>query len=492
MTNCTGLSPRAPAGNDASIDKGADSGVEKDAGYDSGSDAGDGGAIEVDGGDAGVDSGDDAGVAEDAGADGGADGGFDAGPPPLWPIRDGKSASDQATAVAVDWSGSVYVTGFTSGDLYSSSGGGTDYFIAKFDSTGNNIWAQQVATAGDDKALAIALDTVGNPYVAGFVASGSTDAFLTRHDPTNGGVTWTQKVSTSAVDYGKAVALDPLGNVYLAGETFGFISDGGGGASDIFLARFESATGARAWALQYGSASNDYVGGMTVGVVPRLEDAGVGGVTAALYDIYVVGQTFTPGSLPGADSGGAAYIAQFDSDGGHDWTFQFGGSNDFARAVRTPPTPPTRYFILFETSVGFGGIPLLGGRDVFLVEYDTDFAIQNRIAVQSSANDWASGLAVNGAYAYFTGTTYGVVAAGADASAGSDIFIARFNYVNGTLDWVRQFGSSGGVGANGIALSAAGDLGYVVGSFDGGLLGLEAADASVDYFVLRFLNDGGF
>src|SRR4028119_514970 len=83
-------------------------------------------------------------------------------------------------AVAVDASGNTYVTGsyqYTA-DLdpgagvanFTSSGGTQDIFIAKFDASGNYLWAKSIGGTGTDITYGIALDASANIYITGYFA----------------------------------------------------------------------------------------------------------------------------------------------------------------------------------------------------------------------------------------------------------------------------------------------------------------------------------
>ncbi|MER3524535.1 MAG: hypothetical protein C4326_10845, partial [Ignavibacteria bacterium] len=71
--------------------------------------------------------------------------------------------SDNATAIAVDGVGNVYVTGHSS----STSPFGTDYYTVKYAPTGVELWSTRYDGGVDDIATAIAVDASGNVYVTG-------------------------------------------------------------------------------------------------------------------------------------------------------------------------------------------------------------------------------------------------------------------------------------------------------------------------------------
>ena len=87
------------------------------------------------------------------------------------------NGNDQATAIAVDGSNNIIVTGY-SGD----SGGGEDYATIKYSSAGVPLWTNRYngPANADDLAKALAVDHSGNVIVAGHsMGSGSDYDFAT-------------------------------------------------------------------------------------------------------------------------------------------------------------------------------------------------------------------------------------------------------------------------------------------------------------------------
>ncbi|HQG83598.1 MAG TPA: SBBP repeat-containing protein, partial [Syntrophales bacterium] len=70
-------------------------------------------------------------------------------------------------------------------------------------------------------------------------------------------------------DYATKTVTDPEGNVYVAGMTTGVIDSPGAsnvnsGGADIFVAKFDP-SGTLLWATQFGSSSEDGIGGIALG-----------------------------------------------------------------------------------------------------------------------------------------------------------------------------------------------------------------------------------
>ena len=84
------------------------------------------------------------------------------------------AAVSAGTAITVDNSNSVYVTGYSPG-----TNTGNDIVTIKYDDNGNQIWLQRYNGPGngDDEGNAIAVDANGNVYVTGYetVAGGGTE-----------------------------------------------------------------------------------------------------------------------------------------------------------------------------------------------------------------------------------------------------------------------------------------------------------------------------
>lgn len=101
----------------------------------------------------------------------------------LWTRQLGGSADDRLTDVAVDPAGGVYATGNFRGTVdfdpgagtaARTSGGGTDGFTWKLDSSGSFAWAAQTAGSLDSTASGVMVDGAGNVYTVGSFAGTTT------------------------------------------------------------------------------------------------------------------------------------------------------------------------------------------------------------------------------------------------------------------------------------------------------------------------------
>ena len=156
-----------------------------------------------------------------------------------WNTVLGGSGYDCATGIAVDQERNVYVTGESGaswGDsplrAYTAR---RDTFVAGLDSDGALMWNTFLGGSSWDEGGDIAVDSGASVYVAGedYTTWGSpvrahstcyTDSFAARLD-NNGNLTWNTFLGGSDYDVSCAIALDDIGNVYLAG-----VSEGGWGS----------------------------------------------------------------------------------------------------------------------------------------------------------------------------------------------------------------------------------------------------------------------
>ncbi|MEO1262990.1 MAG: SBBP repeat-containing protein [Bacteroidota bacterium] len=88
-----------------------------------------------------------------------------------WMRQLGTSAEDKAGALATGPEGNIYIAGYTVGELEPGQKSGIgqvpDAYLAKFNSKGVREWVQQLGTTTFDEATAVATDPIGNIYLAG-------------------------------------------------------------------------------------------------------------------------------------------------------------------------------------------------------------------------------------------------------------------------------------------------------------------------------------
>jgi len=131
------------------------------------------------------------------------------------------NSHDEASSIAVDNSGDIYVTG-SSYAIPTS----TDYTTIKYNSNGDSLWVRRYngPLNASDGSSSIALDDLGNVYVTGgSVGIGTYSDYATIKYNSLGDVQWVQRYDGPG-NYGDGagfIAVDNSGNVYVTGASTG-------------------------------------------------------------------------------------------------------------------------------------------------------------------------------------------------------------------------------------------------------------------------------
>ena len=172
---------------------------------------------------------------------------------PLWTQFSSGAAGgdDGATAIAVDTSGNVVVTGYSVG-----IGSDYDYLTVKYSPTGIPLWSKRFSSPGSnvDEAHGVAIDSQGNIYVSGtaFYSGAGWDWLTVKYSP-DGTLLWSRRYNGTGngEDQFIGLVLDSSDNVYLTGS-----STGVGGAFDFVTLKLSS-NGEGVWTNRYsGIAGN--------------------------------------------------------------------------------------------------------------------------------------------------------------------------------------------------------------------------------------------
>ena len=153
----------------------------------------------------------------------------------------GGSGADAATALAVDSTGSAYITGFTASSDFPTSNavrntnaGGNDVFVAKLSPSGNElVYCTYLGGSADDRGYGIAVDSTGSAYIAGSTTStnfpvrnalqsklaGGRNAFIVKLNPAGNSLVYATYLGGSGSDAASGIALDSSGNAYVVGDT---------------------------------------------------------------------------------------------------------------------------------------------------------------------------------------------------------------------------------------------------------------------------------
>ncbi len=155
----------------------------------------------------------------------------------------GGGETDRAYGLAVDARGRAFLTGETHSDDFPVTpdapfplpGGNGDAFLVRLNPKGNRVtFATYLGGAETDRGEALAVDALGEVYLAGFTLSddfpvtagafqttpgGRGDAFAARLTPAGGTLAYATYLGGDSVDRAEAIAVDADGNAYLTGAT---------------------------------------------------------------------------------------------------------------------------------------------------------------------------------------------------------------------------------------------------------------------------------
>jgi hypothetical protein len=127
----------------------------------------------------------------------------------------------EAAAIWVDDSGNVYVTGASTATSYLDY----DYATVKYDSLGTQLWVGRYNGTGDyqDFATAVVVDDSGNVYVTGqsWQAKGGEEFATVKYD-SEGVEQWVRRYKGAGNGVNRAcdMGLDSLGDVFVTGESY--------------------------------------------------------------------------------------------------------------------------------------------------------------------------------------------------------------------------------------------------------------------------------
>ncbi len=227
------------------------------------------------------------------------------------------------------------------------------------------------------------------------------------------------------------------------------------------------------WIDQFGTAGSDFADG----------------VAADAYFGYSTGRVSRDLALPGQTSAGSvdAFVRKYDGSGNIAWTRQFGTPefDGFSKIA-------TRNGILYVAGLTTGTFPgetAHGGVDTFIRTYDADGNVGWTRQLGTAGGDFALDVAVDDTSIYVLGFTSGVFPG--QLSAGSDDFFLAKLTLDGSLLWVRQFGTAGLDPAiftlGGVAVDA---TGIYVGSTVPLALPGQVAVGDADAFLRKYDLDG--
>jgi len=216
-----------------------------------------------------------------------------------------------------------------------SNAGFSDMYIAKYDSTGNVLWAKSTGGNYGVGASSIVTDILGNIIVGGYFSSssiifgsttltnvGNQDMFIAKYDAI-GNVLWAKSAGGNNYDGAASVTTDVWGNVIIAGAfqnpsiTFGSTTLINVGNEDMFIVKYDT-SGNVLWAKSAGDNLPD-------GASSVSSDASGNIVLAGWFSSSSI--TFGTTTLINAGSYGDIFIVKYEGNGNVLWAKSVGGNS---------------------------------------------------------------------------------------------------------------------------------------------------------------------
>jgi hypothetical protein len=449
----------------------------------------------------------------------------------------------QGNGIAVDASGNVYITGNFQGTAdfdpgvgianLTSSAGSYDIFLAKYDASGNYVYAKSIGGLYDDYGYSVAVDISGNAFIAGsftgtpdfdpgagtanLTSAGGNDIFFAKYDA-SGNYVYAKAMGGTRSDAGNAIVVDASGNVYITGSfqaTVDFDPGAGvvsftelsAGVGDIFLAKYD-ASGNYVYAKQMGGAA-----GADVGNAIAIDGSGNAYITGSFNGTV----DFDPGAgtanLTSA-GGNDIFFAKYDASGNYVYAKRMGGTNsDIGNSIAIDGsgnayiTGSFNGTADFDPGAGTQNLVSAGGSDIFLAKYDASGNYAYAKSIGGTSLDVGSSISIDGtgtAYitGYFIGTVDfdpGVGTQNLTSSAGSyDIFLAKYD-ASGNYVYAKCIGGTSSDIGNSIAIDGTGNAyitGYFIGTVDfdpgAGTANLTAGNTFFNAFAAKYDASGNY
>lgn len=256
---------------------------------------------------------------------------------PEWIKGFGGSGDDEGNCVRQTPDGGFVIAGYTK----SYGSGGTDVFLMKTDSLGNELWNKPFGGAQDDEGYGLVITADGGFLIAGATSSsgaGSRDVFLVRTDP-NGNLLWTKTHGGMSSDGARSIEPTSDGGYIISGWSMSY----GGVLGNAWLVKTDSA-GNMSWHKNFGGSD---------------ADRGMHAIQTSDGGCAFTGYTASSGA--GLDD---MYLVRTDGSGNELWVKTFGGTGrDYGNSIQQTADGG---FLILGYTLSFGA----GSEDFFLVKTD--------------------------------------------------------------------------------------------------------------------------
>jgi hypothetical protein len=381
----------------------------------------------------------------------------------LWTSRHVNAVTAYPTGIAVDSSGNVYAggtwdganvtiysAGEASSNTYGTTGGQTDGYIVKYNSSGIIQWsAKIVCSSYDTGGMSLKTDSSGDVYSVGINVF-AAPTFYNANGTTGGSLSW------------------------------------GGSTEGAWLAKWNS-SGTFQWALRFVTGDmNTSRGALSI-------DSSANLYVSSAYDSSLSLRNTGDGLAATMTNSGSydAFLVKYSSAGSYIWNARVGGSGSSQEIGNAIDGNGNLYImgiytgtIIVYTSGEASSITLSnsGGFDNFIAKYTSAGALLWATRIASSGNENYKGLSVDpqgNVYAFggYEGTVTffnaGGTSAGTLSNVGFDSYLAKYD-TNGQFLWVARITGAGSDNAEVSAADANGNI-YLGGIYNSSPVTLNSA-----------------
>jgi hypothetical protein len=276
---------------------------------------------------------------------------YDASGNEIWAKSIGSKSMDCGKGISVDGNCNIYITGYSNDTITFGLDTltGQGFFLAKYDSSGNILWAKH--SSGNCNDIGVSVKPQGNNYVYltgnfdyGILRFDSTiylentnscidgcrtDIFVAKYD-SNGNFLWARKIGGDEIDMVNDITVDIYENLYVAGDFCSPVLNFDSNylintniygcpqfCSDLFIAKYDSAGNVK-WLKNADGFNSDHISSVITDKDANVYTTGNFVSASLAFDSIILSN-----SSIGWEE---IFIAKFDSTGNTLWAKQVGGS----------------------------------------------------------------------------------------------------------------------------------------------------------------------